>query len=169
MMKSFISFIFFSLLTATTVLGRVRYSIKGTHHGRPMGDSQLVLRPISPHLHRLNMTGHDRSRPSWSNRNSTDSPDRRRKTRYTGAEVDKRSNLVSYSNNWCGACHHTPSSNPIKSIHAYFQVPQLRPRTGGEFPQYLAPWVGIDGATYGSALLQAGTTSMVSGWSRCIS
>ena len=66
-------------------------------------------------------------------------------------------NPTSGSGNWCGSVRHTTSTNQIKLIHAYFQHPTCTKRTGQTYPQAAAQWAGIDGDTWGGALLQSGT------------
>ncbi|AEO64466.1 uncharacterized protein THITE_2142353 [Thermothielavioides terrestris NRRL 8126] len=70
----------------------------------------------------------------------------------------RRSNPIATSANWCGSVNSAPSGNQIKTIHASFQHPSCSQRSGMSlYPQAEANWVGIDGDTYKSALLQAGT------------
>lgn len=130
-------------LLVRVALAEITYTVTAEHKGKPVQPSDIVLEPIKPGSHRLNRTA---TQP---------------KPRPRGGRA-RRSNPTIYSANWCGAVQHSSSSNPISSVHAFFQVPTLSQRSGQSFPQYVATWVGIDGATYTSALLQAGTTSSVS-------
>lgn len=66
-------------------------------------------------------------------------------------------NPPSGSANWCGSVKHTTPSNQIKLIHAVFQHPTCTKRTGQTYPQAAAQWAGIDGDTWGGAVLQSGT------------
>jgi hypothetical protein len=111
--------------------------------GKPVKASDIILERIDPGRHQLNTTVS------------------RRKPKPRPAHA-RRTNPAQESSNWCGASQHSPSTNPIISVKAYFQVPTLSPRPGiTGFPQYVAPWVGIDGATSWDALLQAGTNSEI--------
>ncbi|KAK0702871.1 concanavalin A-like lectin/glucanase domain-containing protein [Apiosordaria backusii] len=73
------------------------------------------------------------------------------------AQKKKRANPISSSANWCGAVNHTPTTNKIKSIHSFWQLPGCTKRTGHTYPQAAAVWTGIDGNSWPSALLQSGT------------
>lgn len=129
---------------ARLALSELTYNVTATKNGAPVQGSDIVLERIEPSLHRLNTTL----------TSPTARKDRNRKA--------KRTNPIYYSSNWCGAVQHSVSTNKITSVHAYFQVPTLSQRPGvTSFPQYVATWVGIDGATWGSALLQSGITSQV--------
>ncbi|OIW24719.1 concanavalin A-like lectin/glucanase [Coniochaeta ligniaria NRRL 30616] len=138
------SFITLALM-ARLALSELTYTVTATKNGTPVQDSDIVLERVEPSLHRLNttLTGPAKLK------------DRGRRA--------KRTNPTYYSSNWCGAVQHSVSTNKITSVHAYFQVPTLSQRPGvTSFPQYVATWVGIDGATWGSALLQSGVTSQLS-------
>jgi hypothetical protein len=113
------------------------YTIKGTHNGRPIDSAELVLEPFPPGLDRLNFTSAFFNSPPL---------------------ISKRD----YSPNWCGASQHTQTANKYTSIHTLYQIPTLTWRSGqsGNL-QYFAAWLGIDGATWTSTLLQAGTASVV--------
>ncbi|KAJ9165820.1 Concanavalin A-like lectin/glucanase [Coniochaeta hoffmannii] len=63
------------------------------------------------------------------------------KPRDRGRRVKRVPNSIYYSSNWCGAVQNSAPTNKITS--------------------YVATWVGIDGATSGSALLQSGITSKI--------
>ena len=83
-------------------------------------------------------------------------------SRYRSNARGKR-DPVSYSGNWCGASQHTdPAADPIVNAFSFFTAPDLRLRDKIPPPQFAAAWVGIDGASCKSALLQAGVTTIVS-------
>lgn len=131
-------------LIARLALCELTYTVTATKDGKPIPDSDIVFERIEPSLHRLNTTLTGPTMPK----------DKGRRV--------KRTNPIYYSSNWCGAVQHSVSTNKITSVHAYFQVPTLSQRPGvTSFPQFVATWVGIDGATWGSALLQSGVTSQV--------
>ena len=135
-MKYPASALLISDLLVRTGLAELSFHVTAVHKGSPVAASDIIVEPIEPGRHRL-----DRS---------SDEP------------VIQGTTPVMYSNNWCGAVQHSSSSNPISSVHGDFQVPTLSKRRGNDrFPQYVSPWVGIDGATYGSALLQSGVSSIV--------
>ncbi|KAF8342496.1 peptidase A4 family-domain-containing protein [Amanita rubescens] len=58
---------------------------------------------------------------------------------------------VAYSNNWSGAVWESDPSGPFKSVTGTFKVPTPSGPDGDS-----SVWVGIDGDTCGSAILQAG-------------
>ncbi|KAK0631568.1 concanavalin A-like lectin/glucanase domain-containing protein [Immersiella caudata] len=66
-------------------------------------------------------------------------------------------NPAASSGNWCGSVRRGMSTNQIKLIHAYFQHPTCTKRAGQTYPQAVAQWAGIDGDSWGGALLQSGT------------
>lgn len=130
-------------LAARAALADITYTVTAIHKGKPVKPSDIVLQRIEPGRHQLTTAA------------------RQPKPKSRGGNA-RRSNPTVYSTNWCGAVQHSPSTNPITSVHAFFQVPTLSQRAGvTSFPQYVAPWVGIDGATWSTALLQSGTTSSV--------
>jgi hypothetical protein len=132
------------VLAGRACLAELAYTVTGTQNGETIKPADIKFERVEPSLHRLNVTA-----------GSAPSPKAR------GRRV-KRVNPTYYSSNWCGAVQHSPSTNKITNVHAYFQVPTLSQRTGvSSFPQYVATWVGIDGATWGSSLLQSGVTSQV--------
>jgi hypothetical protein len=131
-------------LAATAALAEITYTVKATRNGKPIPASEIVIERKPPSLHRLERAADERPKP----------PNRGNKV--------KRTNAVSYSSNWCGAVQGSPSTNKITSVYGWYQVPTLSARPGvSSFPQYVATWAGIDGATWGSALLQSGTASEV--------
>lgn len=62
---------------------------------------------------------------------------------------------VQYSSNWSGAVLETPSSGYFKSATGRFTVPTPK-YAGSGGSESASAWVGIDGDTCGSGLLQAG-------------
>lgn len=130
-------FLLLALLVGV-VLAEFKYSVTASHGGKPVKPSDIVLERVSPGSHQLNRT---LSRP---------------KPKPRGGH-EKRSNGIMFSSNWCGAIQNSPATNPITTVKGYFQVPTVTQRTGlTSFPQMVAPWVGIDGATYPNAILQSG-------------
>ena len=77
-------------------------------------------------------------------------------------EQGQKRGQLSSSGNWCGATQHSTTSNPISSVSGYFVTPSLSLRAGIPAPQSAAAWVGIDGASCQTALLQTGVTVTVS-------
>lgn len=135
-------------LVAKAALAELTITASATHNGKPVPASEVVLQPVEPGNHRLNRTTTHRPRPKM-------------RGGHRGGHA-KRNNGYVYSSNWCGAVQNTPTTNPVTSVYGFFQVPTLTARTGvTSFPQYVAPWLGIDGATYYGALLQSGATSQV--------
>lgn len=131
-------------LGARLALSELTYTVTATKDGKPIQDSDIVFEPVAPSLRRLTTLS---SEPTKRNAMS-------RRVR--------RTNPTYYSSNWCGAVQHSASTNQITSVQAYFQVPTLSQRSGDtSFPQYVSTWVGIDGATWTTALLQSGITSEV--------
>ena len=115
-------------------------SATGTKAGVPI---PVQLEPFDPVARRIQSHGE-----------STDPGPRLRRV--------KRANTQVASNNWCGSVNTAPSSNPIKSIHAFFQHPSCSRRAGvTTYPQAAAAWIGIDGDSWGSSLLQSGTVCKV--------
>jgi len=144
-MKYFQPAFFLLSLAARSALAQFNFTVVGTENGNPIDASDIVFEKKEPSLYRLNTTVDGESTPI---------------DRYPRRV--KRANPVLYSSNWCGAVQHSTSTNKITNVHAYFQVPTLSARTGvTSYPQYVATWVGIDGATWSSALLQCGVTSQV--------
>lgn len=137
-------------LALEACLAELTYTVTGTQNGTVVNPSDILLVPIEPSLDRLSGESNPPELPAFRPRGSS------------SRNIAKRA--VQYSSNWCGAVQHSPTANKITSVHALFQVPTLSPRPSTSFPQYLATWVGIDGVTWGSALLQSGVTSQV----RCV-
>lgn len=139
------SFFLFALATKSA-LAELTYTVTGTHRAKPIRASDIVFESKEPSLYRLNATIERQPNP-----------------KHRGNRRVKRTSPVIYSGNWCGAVQHSDSTNKITSVHAYFQVPTLSQRPGiATYPQYVATWVGIDGVTWGTALLQSGITAQVS-------
>ncbi|KAF2815346.1 putative aspergillopepsin [Mytilinidion resinicola] len=64
---------------------------------------------------------------------------------------------VSYSSNWSGAVLESPpSGESFTSAVGTFTVPAVSAGTGSASSWSSSAWVGIDGDTYGNAILQAG-------------
>jgi hypothetical protein len=84
----------------------------------------------------------------------------RHRSRSPPSKGGKR-DVVSFSGNWCGASQHSTSDNQIVNAFSWLTAPDLKLRPGQPIPQYVAAWVGIDGAECKSALLQAGVTTVV--------
>jgi hypothetical protein len=139
----------FSLILLAIVvrlaLADLTYTVTATKNGKTIQDAEITLDRIEPSLHNLNTT-------SAGQRRARDRDDM----------LKRVPNSIYYSSNWCGAVQHSVSTNKITSVHGYFQVPTLSARPGvTTFPQYVASWIGIDGSSWGSALLQSGITSQV--------
>jgi len=132
-------------LAAGFAFAEFTYTVTATKDGKPIQRSDILFEQVEPSLYRLNTTTTELAKP-----------------RDRGRRVKRVPNSIYYSSNWCGAVQNSAPTNKITSVHAYFQVPTLSARPGvTSFPQYVATWVGIDGATSGSALLQSGITSKV--------
>ena len=79
------------------------------------------------------------------------------------AEVaDNTTAHVQYSSNWSGAVLETPSSGYFTTATGRFTVPTPKYVGSGSGDQAASAWVGIDGDTCGSGLLQAGIDFTVS-------
>ncbi|KAL4882428.1 peptidase A4 family-domain-containing protein [Aspergillus karnatakaensis] len=64
---------------------------------------------------------------------------------------------IVYSNNWAGAVRESPPpGGPYTAVSATFTVPQPTAVPGNTGMQAGSAWVGIDGDTYSSAILQTG-------------
>ncbi|KAJ4303896.1 hypothetical protein N0V88_001496 [Collariella sp. IMI 366227] len=130
-------------LVAHTAVAELTFTVEATQKGAPIPKSEIKLEPLesdSDHMH----LGRPAPPPSQTN------------------GVVRRSNPTANSANWCGAVNTTPSSNPIKTIHGVFQHPTCSQRAGiTTYPQAAANWVGIDGDSWTSALLQAGTVCKI--------
>jgi len=74
------------------------------------------------------------------------------------------SSQVIYSSNWAGAVQVSPS-NTWKSVTATFVLPKPKKPTGGSngVTYAASAWVGIDGATCQTAILQTGVDFFVHG------
>ena len=59
---------------------------------------------------------------------------------------------VQYSGNWAGALYAAPPSGTFTAVSAQVTVPS----TTGTSGRSASAWVGIDGDTYGNAILQTG-------------
>jgi hypothetical protein len=70
---------------------------------------------------------------------------------------------VAYSSNWSGAVLESPpSGTTFTSAHGRFTVPTPKHVGSGSATQSSSAWVGIDGDTYGAAILQSGIDFTVS-------
>jgi hypothetical protein len=66
------------------------------------------------------------------------------------------------SGNWCGISQKVQSNrDTLSSVYGHFQVPNLSFRPGFPYPQWASAWIGMDGGTCSSALLQSGVTVVV--------
>lgn len=66
---------------------------------------------------------------------------------------------VQYSNNWAGAVwENPPKEGPFSAVGGTFTVPEpkISGKPSGDGTTAGSAWVGIDGDTYGAAILQAG-------------
>lgn len=127
---------------AHQALADLNFTVTATRNGVPIPKSEIRLEPFEFGRSRM---GH------------TVPPKVHRKTR--------RANPTANSANWCGSVStvpSSPSSSQIKVIHGLFQHPSCTKRAGvTTYPQAAANWVGIDGDSWTSALLQAGTVCKV--------
>jgi len=81
-----------------------------------------------------------------------------------GPAVSGNSSHVSYSSNWSGAVL-SSGAGTYKSVTASFVVPTPKTPSGGSGSYSASAWVGIDGDTCGSAILQTGVDFTVDGGS----
>lgn len=64
---------------------------------------------------------------------------------------------VQYSNNWAGAVLTAPpAGETFSAVSGQFTVPEASAPDGGSGTYSASIWVGIDGDTYGNAILQSG-------------
>ncbi len=140
-----------SALLAHNALAELTFTVKATRKGVPIPKSEIKLVPFEFGRSRM---GHNEAAPVAAHR----------KTR--------RTNPTANSANWCGSVNNAPTGKSIKLIHGTFQHPTCTQRSGvTTYPQAAANWVGIDGDTWTSALLQSGTVCKVdnsSGIVRCV-
>lgn len=61
---------------------------------------------------------------------------------------------VEYSSNWAGAVYESPPSGTFTAVSATITVPVPSATAAGTYSA--SAWVGIDGDTYGNAILQTG-------------
>ncbi|KAK4039544.1 concanavalin A-like lectin/glucanase domain-containing protein [Parachaetomium inaequale] len=129
-----------SALMAHQAVAELTFTVEATRGGVPIPKSEIKLEPFEFGRTRM---GH-----------ATPPPQVHRKTR--------RTNPTANSANWCGSVNTVPSTNQIKVIHGTFQHPTCTKRAGvTTYPQAAANWVGIDGDSWTSALLQAGTVCKI--------
>jgi hypothetical protein len=145
-MWSFARSILAASLAVSTVTAQLSFVASVQQDGQDADASALGFKQIPPLSHGRHAA---RSRPGHGNHRVT--------------ERDP----ISYSSNWCGASQHTNRQDTIASAYGYFTVPDLTLRPGIPAPQFVAAWVGIDGAECNSALLQAGVTTVVRAKPRC--
>lgn len=130
-----------SALLAHSALAELTFTVKATRKGVPIPKSEIKLVPFEFGRSRM---GHNEAAPVAAHR----------KTR--------RTNPTANSANWCGSVNNAPTGKSIKLIHGTFQHPTCTQRSGvTTYPQAAANWVGIDGDTWTSALLQSGTVCKV--------
>ncbi|KAK4243279.1 hypothetical protein C7999DRAFT_18355 [Corynascus novoguineensis] len=125
-------------LVAQQVSARLTFTVEATRHGVPIPPSEIKLEPFVPGRTRMGHAMPPQGRP---------------KTRRDNVQVD--------SANWCGSVNRAPSGSDIQLAHGTFQHPTCSVRSGQTYPQASANWVGIDGDSYTSALLQAGTVCKI--------
>ncbi|KAB5578824.1 hypothetical protein GE09DRAFT_561910 [Coniochaeta sp. 2T2.1] len=143
------------LLFASVAAAEMSYTVTATQGGKRIDASHLTLEAIP---------WKSRTHSRWSsttNSTSSSSPGGHKSHRSSSSssEIDKRA-PISYSSDWCGISKRGPSNDPIKTVVGSFTAPNLRDRTG-TYPQFGAAWVGIDGASCQSTLVQAGVTTIV--------
>ncbi|KAI9825140.1 MAG: hypothetical protein M1819_000598 [Sarea resinae] len=77
----------------------------------------------------------------------------------SGPKTDGGNNAsqISYSSNWAGAVYTSPpSGQTFNGVSGSFNVPSPKAGSGSESSWSSSAWVGIDGDTYGDAILQSG-------------
>ncbi|KAF2084498.1 hypothetical protein K490DRAFT_49021 [Saccharata proteae CBS 121410] len=79
------------------------------------------------------------------------------------AAADANKSNIEYSSNWAGAVYEEPPSGTFTAVVGTFTVP-VPSSDGDSFGESAASaWVGIDGDTYGNAILQTGIDFVVDG------
>ncbi|KAB5549536.1 concanavalin A-like lectin/glucanase domain-containing protein [Coniochaeta sp. 2T2.1] len=143
------------LLFASVAAAEMSYTVTATQGGKRIDASHLTLEAIP-----WKSWTHSRW-SSTTNSTSSSSPGAHKSHRSSSgsSEIDKRA-PISYSSGWCGISKRGPSNDPIKTVVGSFTAPNLRDRTG-TYPQFGAAWVGIDGASCQSTLVQAGVTTIL--------
>ncbi|KAK5651378.1 hypothetical protein OQA88_12535 [Cercophora sp. LCS_1] len=132
-------------LAAQQALGQLKIKVEATYKGKPIPESEIKMVPIEA-----------KSNPSSTTRLTP------LKAAEAESAVKKRANPTSSSANWCGSVNRATNANQIKLIHSYFNHPTCTKRTGvTTYPQAVAAWAGIDGDSWTSALLQAGTVCKI--------
>ncbi|KAI0738297.1 acid proteinase [Daedaleopsis nitida] len=83
---------------------------------------------------------------------------------FTDAEAAQGTNAThaEFSSNWSGAVL-VAGANTFKSVTGTFTIPTPREPSGGSGTHSASAWVGIDGDTCGSAILQTGIDFTISG------
>lgn len=149
-MKFLTTALFILGVISQPILAEFSFTSTAENNGVPVPQSEINLKPFEP-----GTLGRIRSRTS----DGLGDP----KIGATTLRRVKRTNPTSTSNNWCGSVRTTTSTNQIKLVHGTFQHPSCTQRPGvTTYPQAAAAWVGIDGDSWKSALLQAGTVCKVS-------
>jgi hypothetical protein len=131
--------------------------VTATHNGQAVDPADIVLEAYEPSVHRLNRTTSGGIQPPPLPSRFKD----RARLRDTSDNPDMKKRSIIYSTDWCGAHSATTTTNKITNVQGYFQVPSPTLRAGTAQPQYVGAWVGLDGYTWSSALLQAGTASAI--------
>ncbi|KAL1836321.1 hypothetical protein VTJ49DRAFT_5305 [Mycothermus thermophilus] len=127
---------------------RLTFSVTATRHGKPIPRDEIKLKPYE----------FGRSRAGGGLQVFPEDDDRTKGRR----KKVKRANPTANSANWCGSVNTTPSINQIGVVHGIYQHPSCSIRPGvTTYPQAAAAWVGIDGDSYTSALLQSGTVCVI--------
>ncbi|OJT02605.1 Aspergillopepsin-2 [Trametes pubescens] len=80
------------------------------------------------------------------------------------SEISATSNVTNaeFSTNWSGAVINA-AANTFKSVTGTFTIPTPKEPSGGSGTHSASAWVGIDGDTCGTAILQTGIDFTVSG------
>ncbi|KAJ4367217.1 hypothetical protein N0V85_009180 [Neurospora sp. IMI 360204] len=147
-MKFLITALFLLGIMSQPILAEFSFTSTAERSGVPVPQSEINLQPFEP-----GTLGRIKSRTG---------DDSGLKIGTTTLRRVKRTNPIATSNNWCGSVRTTTSSNQIKLIHGTFQHPTCTQRPGvTQYPQAAAAWIGIDGDSWTSALLQAGTVCKI--------
>ncbi|KAK0630264.1 peptidase A4 family-domain-containing protein [Bombardia bombarda] len=155
-----------SLVMVWSVVAELSFVATAEREGKMVDMSSLEFVPMPPMRHRRHGPPSQPSDDFPSDDFPSDLVDPRHKGRRndgggSNSNDGYNPNPISYSGNWCGASQHVNSSDQISNAFAYFTTPDLKLRDGMSAPQFAAAWVGIDGASCRSVLLQAGVTTVV--------
>jgi hypothetical protein len=152
---------FLGLLAALPLLAQVvtclQVSVSATHKGQAIDASDIVLREVESTSNLFKKLHDDPAPPTRNPRGQ-----RRSERREEAGPLGKRNEIL-YTGDWCGATSSTPSTNKITNVQGYYQVPAPTVRASQGTPQYAGAWVGIDGVTWSTSLVQAGTASAIAG------